>query len=161
MRRQLLMVLALVAGAAAVTAELVVVKRDGVRLMKAPRFWGEPCGASILSSAKAQLVEQKGSWARIAEPGGGKCWMHASAWTDRTPGELVGDQSKASQRDVELAGRGFTEAEEKNYRKDNGPAVEKAYEVLGPPKQEKPPPHPTFAELRHFVAEGKLAGGDK
>jgi hypothetical protein len=160
MRRKALIALALVA-TAATTAELVVVKRDGVRLMKAPRFWGEPCGSSILSSAKAQLVEQKGSWARIAEPGGGKCWMHASAWTDRTPGELVGDQSKASQRDVELAGRGFTEAEEKNYRKDSGADVGKAYDLLGPPKQEKPPPHPSFAELRQFVHEGKLAGGDK
>src|SRR5437879_3507974 len=97
----------------------VTVKREGARLMKAPRFFGEACREEVRPRQKVKVVEQKAKWARLESPGAGACWLHESAWLDKTPGELVGDPSKASQKDVELAGRGFSEGEEQKYRADH------------------------------------------
>jgi hypothetical protein len=154
MRSRWIAVVALAAVAAA--PETVVVKREGARVMKAPRFFGEACAVVIMPGQRVRLVEQRGSWARLASPGDGKCWLHESAWVDRKAGELVGNPATASQRDVELAGRGFSEAEEQRFRGEHPDlrpdfAIVEAYLVMAP---ETPP-----AELARFVADGRLGGG--
>jgi hypothetical protein len=154
MPRRWLAVLLLLALAGA-AAQVVVVKREGVRVMKAPRFFGEACSAAVTPGQRLTVAERKGSWARIAAPGGGQCWVHESAWLDRTPGELAGGSGAASQRDIELAGRGFTEEETSNYRKENPGlsadfALVEAYLARAP---ETPAP-----ELTRFVVEGALGG---
>ncbi len=142
--------------AAAAAAETVIVKREGARVMKAPRFFGDACPVEVSPGQRLRLVERRGSWARLASPGDGRCWLHESAWADREPGELVGDPTAASQRDVELAGRGFSEAEEERYRAENPNlvrvfAVVDAYLARGPETPSQ--------ELKRFVAEGRLGGG--
>jgi hypothetical protein len=153
MRSRWIAVVALAAVAAA--PETVVVKREGARVMKAPRFFGEACTVAVTVGQRVRLVEQRGSWARLASPGDGKCWLHESAWVDRKAGELVGNPATASQRDVELAGRGFSEAEEQRFRSDHPDlrpdfAIVEAYLLLSP---ETPP-----ADLAKFVADGRLGG---
>lgn len=135
--------------------ETVQVKREGVRLMRAARFYGTACAETVAAGAKVKIVERQKSWARIASPGGGKCWLHESAWSDRTAGELTQNTTAGSQRDVELAGRGFSEDEEKKFRgekPDLAPVFQAvdAHVAAGEPAPE---------EMNAFAAEGALGGG--
>jgi len=146
----------LVSLAVLAAAETVVVKRDGARVMKAPRFFGEACKVTVASGQKVSLLERTGGWARIAAPGDGRCWLHETAWTDRKPGELVGNPATASQRDIELAGRGFSEAEEKNFRSTN-PDLAPDFAIIDAyvTRSSETPPD----ELTRFLAAGQLGGG--
>ncbi len=124
--------------------------------MRSPRFFGEACPEEVLSGTRVKLLEKRGGWGRIAAPGGGRCWLHESAWVDRAPGELVGDPSRATQRDVELAGRGFSEGEERQFRAEHR-ALVPAFEIVDAyvaDAAETPP-----AELQAFAAAGRLGGG--
>ena len=42
--------------AAGAVGETVTVKREGVRLMKAPRSWGATCGATVAPKARVKIV---------------------------------------------------------------------------------------------------------
>ena len=148
----LLVAAALSAGAA---AETVVVKREGARLMKAPRSYGAACSATVAARSRVKILERKKGWGRIAAPGAGACWLHESAWSDRAAGALTGDASRGSQRDVELAARGFSETEEARFRgehRDLDAAFAAIEEHLarGP---ETPP-----EALERFVVDGELGG---
>lgn len=142
--------------AAAPSLDTVEVKREGVRVMKAPRFFGEACGVSVSAGQRVGILERRGAWARLAAPGDGKCWIHASAWSDRTAGELVGNATVASQRDVELAGRGFSEEETAHYAAEN-PDLKPELTILDA-YLARAPELPT-RQLTAFLAEGKLGGG--
>jgi hypothetical protein len=141
--------------AALAAAETVVVKRDGARVMKAPRFFGEACKGTVSSGQKVSLLERSGGWARIAAPGDGRCWLHETAWTDRKAGELVGNPATASQRDIELAGRGFSEAEEKHFRSTN-PDLAPDFAIIDAyvTRSSEAPPD----ELARFLSAGQLGG---
>lgn len=158
MRASALLLLALLApspGAAPGGAETVTVRREGARLMKAARFFGEACRESVTPRQKVALLERKGGWARVAAPGAGACWLHESAWSDRRSGELVGDPTRATQRDVELAGRGFSEGEERRYRAGR-PELARAFQAVDDYLERAPEtPQP---ELAAFAAEGRLGG---
>ncbi len=153
MRKRWMALAFLVVTAAA--SETIVVKREHARVMKAPRFFGEACAVEVTPGQRLRVAERRGSWARLVSPGGGQCWLHETAWLDRTPGELVGDPAVASQRDFELAGRGFTEAEASSYRRDN-PSLSKEFAVVDAyvTRGGETPPR----ELAAFVAAGKLGG---
>ncbi len=142
---------------AATVSEVVVVKREGARVMKAPRFFGDACPVDVSPGQSLTVVERRGGWARLASPGNGQCWLHQSAWSDRQPGELVGNPATASQRDVELAGRGFTEEEEERYRSDH-PDLAPVFGVVEDYLARAP--ETPSSELAAFLAAGRL-GGDK
>lgn len=148
----LLLASALGAGAA---GDTVVVKREGARLMKAPRSWGAACAAKVSPRSAVKLLERKGGWARIASPGGGACWLHESAWSDRTAGALSGGTSGGSARDVELAARGFNETEEARFRgerRDLSTGYTLIEDYLA--RSGETPPE----ELERFVVAGRLGG---
>jgi len=135
--------------------DAVVVKREGVRLMPAPRFYGKPCAATVSTGQAVTIAERRGGWARIAAPGAGKCWLHETAWSDRRPGALAGSAPSGSQREVELAARGFSEEEERRFRGEHG-ELDRAFEAVeahlargGEPPAEA---------LSRFVDEGGLGG---
>jgi hypothetical protein len=135
----------------------VTVKREGARLMRAARFYGAACAAAVRPGQSVKVLERQRGWARIAAPGDGACWLHETAWSDRTAGALAtGSAGTASQRDVELAARGFSEGEERRFRgerPDLGPgfAAVEAHLARGG----EPPPE----ELARFRAEGGIGGG--
>jgi hypothetical protein len=135
--------------------DTVVVKREGARVMRAPRFFGEACAAGVAPGQRLRLVERRGGWARLASPGDGRCWLHETAWLDRSPGELVGNPSAASTRDIELAGRGFSESEEALYRSEN-PSLAAAFAALDTYLAAAPEAPPQ--ELAGFCAAGRLGG---
>jgi hypothetical protein len=141
----------------AVGGDTVVVKREGVRLMKAPRFFGAACGAATLApGASVKLLELRKGWARIAAPGAGACWLHETAWSDRKAGELAGGGPQTSKRDVELAGRGFSEEEEARFKGEHG-ELQAAYAAIEAHLAQGAEPPP--AEVARFMASGRLGGG--
>jgi hypothetical protein len=134
--------------------QVVTVKREGVRLMKAPRFFGAACGPAVAPGASVKILELQKGWARIAAPGNGACWLHETAWSDRKAGELAGGGA-TSTRDVELAGRGFSEAEEARFRSEHAElsaaaAAVDAHLARGP--------EATPAEVTRFMTDGQLGG---
>ena len=142
--------------AAAPAPDTVVVKREGARVMKGPRFFGEACAVTVSPGQSLRLVERSGGWGRLSSPGGGRCWLHESTWVDRKAGELVGDPAVASQRDVELAGRGFSEAEVARFRADH-PDLAPDFAVVELYLSRAP--ETGSAEIAAFCAAGRLGGG--
>jgi hypothetical protein len=142
--------------AAAPAPDTVVVKREGARVMKGPRFFGEACTVTVSPGQSLRLVERSGGWGRLSSPGGGRCWLHESAWVDRKPGELVGDPAVASQRDVELAGRGFSEAEVASFQAEH-PDLAPDFAIVELYLSRAP--ETGSAELAAFLAAGRLGGG--
>jgi len=142
--------------AAAPAPDTVVVKREGARVMKGPRFFGEACTVTVSPGQSLRLVERSGGWGRLSSPGGGRCWLHESAWVDRKPGELVGDAAVASQRDVELAGRGFSEAEVASFRAEH-PDLAPDFAIVELYLSRAPETGST--ELAAFLTAGRLGGG--
>jgi hypothetical protein len=139
----------------------VIVKREGARLMRAARFYGKSCAppAEVRPGQRVTILERQRGWARIAAPGAGACWLHESAWSDRTAGAAGGAAAatgQASQRDVELAARGFSEAEEARYRGERG-ELDAAFEALEAHLARGAEPAPE--ELERFVVEGGIRGG--
>jgi hypothetical protein len=124
--------------------------------MKAPRFFGAACGPTLAPGASVKLLELRKGWARIAAPGAGACWLHETAWSDRKGGELAGGGPQASKRDIELAGRGFSEEEEARFKGEHG-ELREAYAAIEAHLAQglEPPP----AEVARFMASGKLGGG--
>lgn len=167
MRKMLTLLCALAAGTAAAATrpappptgkpgETVTVKREGAKLMTAARFFGKSCAAQVKPGDRVKVLERTGGWARIAAPGDGRCWLHETAWSDRAAGELAQASSGASQRDVELAGRGFSEAEEGRYRGEHRD-LDGAYQALDAFLEGGAEPAPE--ELEKFLADGGIGGG--
>lgn len=148
------------AGAAPRTApwkpgDTVAVKREGVRLMPAPRFYGKPCAETVEPGQRVRIAERKGGWARIAAPGAGRCWLHETAWSDREPGALAGTAPSSSQREVELAARGFSEEEERRFRGEHG-ELDRAFDAVESHLARGGEPSPE--ELLRFALEGGIGG---
>lgn len=143
--------------AAGAVGETVTVKREGTRLMKAPRSYGTSCAEKVPPGARVKILERQKGWARIASPGAGGCWLHEAAWSDRVGGALAGDASRGSSRDVELAARGFNETEEARFRGEHRD-LEAAFAAIEEHLARAPETPPE--ELERFVADGKL-GGDR
>jgi hypothetical protein len=135
--------------------DVVVVKREGVRLMPAARFYGKACAERVAPGERVRIAQRQRGWARLAAPGAGRCWLHESAWSDRTPGEATAAAPAGSQRDVELAARGFSEEEGRRFRGEHGEldaafaAVEDHLARGGEPAAE---------ELTRFADEGAVGG---
>ncbi len=136
--------------------ETAVVRREGARLMRAPRFYGSACTEKIAPGRQVRILERQRGWARVAAPGAGRCWLHESAWSDRTAGALAAGAPSASQRDVELAGRGFSEAEEARFRGEHADLAA-GFDAVEAHLARGPEPGPE--ELERFAAEGGLRGG--
>lgn len=151
----ILTLLAAAALAAGAVGETVVVKREGARLMKAPRSWGAACAAKVAPKTPVKVLERQKAWARIASPGGGACWLHESAWSDRTAGAIAGGGSSGSQRDVELAARGFNETEEARFRGEHAD-LSRGYALVEDYLSRSGETSPE--ELERFVSDGRLGG---
>jgi len=136
--------------------DTVTVKREGARLMKAPRFFGAACDAAVAPGTRVKLLEVRQGWARLATPGGGACWLHETAWKDRTAGGLAAAGGKTSSRDVELAGRGFSEGEEARYKGEH-PDLGAAFRALDAHLARGAESTP--AEVARFMADGQIGGG--
>jgi len=97
--------------------------REGA-LRQAPTFLGKII-AKLAYGRRVNIIEEKSGWVRIAtvEPEPELAgWMHTSALTTKKIELKAGDkdvETGASGDELALAGKGFDEATEKEYRKKN------------------------------------------
>lgn len=135
--------------------DTVVVRREGVRLMRAARFYGAACPERVLPGQRVKVAERQRGWARLAAPGAGRCWLHESAWSDRAAGALAGSQPSGSQREIELAARGFSEEEERRFRAEHGD-LDAAFAAVEDHLARGA--EPAAEELTRFADEGGIGG---
>ncbi len=112
-------ILALFAGAWAASA--LTVQVSSTRMRKDAKFWA-PSVETLTAGAKLSEVSRSGDWIRVKSPSGKTGWVHESAVTSRKV--TLGTGSKiaaagASSDEIALAGKGFNEQVEGEYKKAN------------------------------------------
>ena len=100
---------------------MTVQVREG-QLRATPSHFGKII-AKIYYGDQVTILEEKGDWKRVSvSDGKGQGWMHDSALTGKRT-VLTAGRSRAgtsvSQDEIALAGKGFSEEVEKEYRKSN------------------------------------------
>jgi hypothetical protein len=129
-------------------APLTVQVRE-TKLRKEPKFWA-PAVATLKAGDAVGEIERQGDWIR-GTGRGATGWIHGSAVTTQAV-VLTGGSTTASTEtrsgDVSLAGKGFTDQVEREYRKEKAAGFEDL-ERIAPPISD--------AELETFLREGKLA----
>lgn len=71
---------------------------------------------------RVEIVQDQGTWKKVAIRGGVQGWMHASALTTKTIVLKAGAgnvQTSATGSEIALAGKGFSEEIEKQYKQLN------------------------------------------
>jgi Bacterial SH3 domain len=135
---------------AVLAAETLTVQVQETKLRSAPKFWAPSLATLHAGDAVSELSRQD-AWIRAHGPSGQEGWVHESAVT-RSQLHLTGGTGTAasgtSADEVALAGKGFTEDVEREYRQSHGNGFE-ALDSLPPPA--------TDAELETFLRQGKLA----
>jgi hypothetical protein len=139
----------LLATAATAGAERLVVAVKESRVRQNPASYAKPV-ASVTLGQKLESDEKKGDWYRI-EVGGVQGWLHRSAVAGKGSGgsgaKSVGT-SEVSGDEVTLAGKGFNEQVEKEYREKHPEASFAAVDAME--KIEI-----SDDEVRSFVEEGE------
>jgi SH3-like domain-containing protein len=98
----------------------VQVKESEIRAT--PSFLGKIV-ARVAYGDRVGVIEKRGPWRKVSV-GGGKVqgWMHTSALTSKRIALHAGEtnvQTGATQNELALAGKGFNEQVETQYRKEN------------------------------------------
>ncbi len=107
------------AAARAVGQTLTVQVRE-VQMRASPSFTGRPT-ATLAYGQAVSVLEEQGAWVK-ASGAQGEGWVHASALTERRLNLSSGARnaaSKASDREVAAAGKGFTAETEQAYRQSH------------------------------------------
>jgi len=112
--------------AAGIAAAVAAAETLNVQVREAPLRASASMLAPPVATAKygdAVTVEQRtAGWARVKTAAGASGWVHESALTKKRIQLQAGEQTVAggaSVQEVALAGKGFSEEVEKEYRKEN------------------------------------------
>lgn len=151
--RPALMAGVLLALAAWLIAETVVVKVQTTSLRKDPKFYAAAIAALKAGDALEKLSSQ-GGWVQVKTSSGVVGWVHSSAVETKKFNLMsVGGTMKtqASANEVALAGKGFNKQVEDSYKSKHAgadfAAVDRMLKIAVSP-----------AEVEAFVKKGKLAG---
>ena len=135
---------------------MTVQVREG-QLRATPSHFGK-ITAKTYYGDQVTVLEEKGDWKRVSvEDGKGQGWMHDSALTAKRT-DLKAGRSRAgasvSQDEIALAGKGFSEEVEKEYRKNNANLdyawINRMETIRISPRQ-----------MENFVEDGRLVLGNK
>ena len=135
---------------------MTVQVREG-QLRATPSHFGK-ITAKTYYGDQVTVLEEKGDWKRVSVSNGkGQGWMHESALTGKRT-VLTAGRSRAgtsvSQDEIALAGKGFSEEVEKEYRKNNANLdyawINRMETIRISPRQ-----------LENFVEDGRLVLGNK
>ena len=92
------------------------------QLRATPSHFGK-ITAKIFYGDGVTVLEEKGDWKRVSVADGkGQGWLHGSALTKKRTIQKAGRSqagTSVSQDEIALAGKGFSEEVEKEYRKSN------------------------------------------
>lgn len=131
---------------AVAVGEKVSVQVETATLRKTPSFLGKPAG-SLKYTERVTVLERQDAWRRVGQAAGeAEGWLHKSAITEKKlleagNGEPV--KPEASQEEVVLAGKGFNEETEEEYRKttdvDFAPVdtIEQEIEPIDPERMQR------------------------
>ncbi len=157
--RILLPVVLLLAAAVALAAAGVMSVQVRTGKMRAkPSFLG-PVVASVGYGDRVTVLGEKGGWVQIRNASGKTGWIHVSALTEKKVVLRAGDAdvaTGASGEELALAGKGFNDAVEAEFRAENPNAdytwVDKMETFRVTPEQ-----------ARDFLAAGKVTvpGGER
>ncbi len=152
-RRIVLIAATLIAfAAAAFAATQLTVQVSSTRIRKDGVFWA-PSVAKVGAGERLTELSRKGDWIEVRTSAGERGWIHSTAVTTKKVTLGTGSSSASSgvsADEVSLAGKGFTEDVEKEYRKENADldfdAVDRMSGMIV-----------SDDELIAFLKEGKLA----
>ena len=91
------------------------------QLRSTPSFLGTIV-AKLSYGDKVEIMQDQGSWKKVAVRGGVQGWIHVSALTTKNIVLKAGAgnvQTSATSGEIALAGKGFSEEIEKQYKKLN------------------------------------------
>lgn len=119
--------------------KLMSVQVKEAQLRSVPSFLGKIL-TSVAYTKQVDVVGEKGDWKNVVVPGTGpKGWMHSSALTKKTIILNAGKEDiekSASSDEIALAGKGFNQEVENEYKKGNSSvnydAVDKMEKIVVP-----------------------------
>jgi SH3-like domain-containing protein len=91
------------------------------QLRSTPSFLGTII-ANLSYGDRVEIIQDQGNWKKVAVRGGVQGWMHASALTTKSIVLKAGAgnvQTSATSGEIALAGKGFSEEVEKQYKQVN------------------------------------------
>ncbi|KPJ49446.1 hypothetical protein AMJ40_05450 [candidate division TA06 bacterium DG_26] len=148
MKRLLVCVVLVAAGL--VVAQTITIKVKETRVRSSPRFYAKSI-YDAKSGDRLQKIGELQGWYKVVTPDGETGWVHSSAVETRklelSSGEWV--EQEASPDEVALAGKGFNEEVEAEYRKTH---QELDYTLVD--RMEKI--EVTDSEMLEFLREGRL-----
>ncbi len=107
-------------GSAAPQKTMSVQVKEG-QLRSTPSFLGTIV-AKLSYGDRVEIIQDQGNWKKVAVRSGVQGWMHVSALTTKSIVLKAGAgnvQTSATSGEIALAGKGFSEEVEKQYKKLN------------------------------------------
>ncbi len=117
----LLAAILLLVGLAWAAGEIMSVQVRTGQLRARPSFLGAKV-ADVRYGAKVTVKDRRGPWVEVWDEAGHKGWLHESALSEKNLQMASGNveaATGASGEEVALAGKGFNEQVENEYRKQN------------------------------------------
>jgi len=113
-----LLLLAAVTGYGETKMMSVTVREAPVR--STPSFLGKIV-TDLAYGSRVEVLETRGGWVRIRVPGGDSGWLHSSELSQKKIALEAGSNVRrsASGSEVALAGKGFNEQVEQQYKNEN------------------------------------------
>ncbi len=111
----------LLAGLVWAADEILSVQVRATQLRAKPSFLGAR-QADVAYGAKVTVQKRQGPWVEVTDAAGHQGWLHESALSQKKLKLVSGSieaGTGASGEEVALAGKGFNETVEKEYRKQN------------------------------------------
>ena len=129
--------------------ETLTVKVENTCIRPSPSFF-VACVEGLVRGDKVNSVDESGAWYFVRTAAGNEGWLHSSAVDKRTWNlPLKGGTSEVSSYEASLAGKGFNEEVEKEYKNQHKDLNYDAVDQL-----EKT--GVTLDEMHKFLVEGRL-----
>ncbi len=113
--------LLLLAGLAWAAGQVMSVQVRTSKLRSRPSFLGSAV-SDVAYGTKVTVESQQGPWVKVQVAGGGAGWLHESALSEKELAMVSGSteaNTGASGEEIALAGKGFSEGVENEYRNKN------------------------------------------
>ena len=117
----LLVALALMAGLAWAAGQVMSVQVRTSNLRSRPSFLGATV-TEMVYGTQVKVGSRQGPWVHVTGPQGRTGWLHESALSEDELAMVSGDAvaaTGASSEEIALAGKGFNDQVEQEYRKQN------------------------------------------
>jgi len=113
--------MALVAGLAWAAGQVMSVQVRTTQMRARPSFLGTTI-SEITYGTQVNLVSRQGPWVKVTGPQGKTGWLHESALSEKELAMVSGGTEAAtgaSGEEIALAGKGFNDQVEREFRKQN------------------------------------------